>query len=130
MAQACDRCRLKKIRCYGAPSGCGRCAHAGFACHTSDKLKRQSFPTGYTESLEVQIRQLTTEIHTLKQRVEEANTTTHTRVLYNQGTQANSCGETLAEHVQPQGSKGQGIEWENNGHSMPASDSESQMRGM
>lgn len=52
VAQACDRCRSKKIRCDGRQPSCSQCAAVGFDCRTSDKLSRRAFPRGYTEMLE------------------------------------------------------------------------------
>ncbi len=70
IAQACDRCRSKKIRCDGiAP--CSQCANVGFACKTSDKLSRRAFPRGYTESLEERVRALETEVKDLKDLLDE-----------------------------------------------------------
>lgn len=57
VAQACDRCRAKKVKCDGK-SPCSTCANAGLACIVSDKLSRRAFPKGYTETLEERIRQL------------------------------------------------------------------------
>lgn len=61
IAQACDRCRSKKIRCDGKRPHCSQCAAVGFECKTSDKLSRRAFPRGYTESLEDRVRLLETE---------------------------------------------------------------------
>lgn len=61
IAQACDRCRSKKIRCDGKRPHCSQCAQVGFECKTSDKLSRRAFPRGYTESLEDRVRLLETE---------------------------------------------------------------------
>lgn len=58
IAQACDRCRSKKIRCDGLRPNCSQCVAVGFECKISDKLTRRAFPRGYTESLEDRIRQL------------------------------------------------------------------------
>ena len=66
IAQACDRCRSKKIRCDGLHP-CSQCASAGFECQTSDKLSRRAFPRGYTESLEKKVRQLEAEVKTLRE---------------------------------------------------------------
>ncbi|KAI0164243.1 fungal-specific transcription factor domain-containing protein [Hypoxylon sp. FL1284] len=66
IAQACDRCRSKKIRCDGIRPCCTQCANVGFECRTSDKLSRRAFPRGYTESLEERVRQLETEVRELK----------------------------------------------------------------
>ncbi|KAK9472741.1 fungal-specific transcription factor domain-containing protein [Dipodascopsis tothii] len=66
IAQACDRCRSKKIRCDGKRPSCTQCQAVGFECRTSDKLSRRAFPRGYTESLEDHIRQLEHENRQLK----------------------------------------------------------------
>ncbi|KAF3080750.1 hypothetical protein TWF102_002106 [Orbilia oligospora] len=66
VAQACDRCRSKKIRCDGIRPSCSQCASVGFQCKTSDKLSRRAFPRGYTESLEERVRALEAEVTELK----------------------------------------------------------------
>lgn len=71
IAQACDRCRSKKIRCDGIRPCCSQCASVGFNCQTSDKLSRRAFPRGYTESLEERVRALEGEIKELKDLLEE-----------------------------------------------------------
>jgi len=71
VAQACDRCRSKKIRCDGITPCCSQCANVGFECKTSDKLSRRAFPRGYTESLEEKVRQLESEVRELKGLLDE-----------------------------------------------------------
>jgi Zn(2)-Cys(6) binuclear cluster domain-containing protein len=71
IAQACDRCRSKKIRCDGTRPTCSQCANVGFECKTSDKLSRRAFPRGYTESLEERVRQLELEVRELKDLLDE-----------------------------------------------------------
>ncbi|EJS43144.1 sip4p [Saccharomyces arboricola H-6] len=58
-AHACDRCRLKKIKCDGLKPNCSNCARIDFPCKTSDKLSRRGLPKGYTELLEKEIVRLT-----------------------------------------------------------------------
>ncbi|QHS74165.1 Sip4p [Saccharomyces paradoxus] len=58
-AHACDRCRLKKIKCDGLKPKCSNCAKIDFPCKTSDKLSRRGLPKGYTELLEKEIVRLT-----------------------------------------------------------------------
>lgn len=53
--QACDRCRLKKVKCDGERPQCGNCARVGFACERGDKLARRGLPKGYTEALEKEV---------------------------------------------------------------------------
>lgn len=57
VAQACDRCRAKKTKCDGK-NPCSGCKNVGLECIVSDKLSRRAFPKGYTETLEIRIRQL------------------------------------------------------------------------
>jgi len=71
IAQACDRCRSKKIRCDGLAPTCSQCSNVGFECKTSDKLSRRAFPRGYTESLEDRVRQLELENRELKDLLDE-----------------------------------------------------------
>ncbi|KAL1960453.1 hypothetical protein VTO42DRAFT_7752 [Malbranchea cinnamomea] len=71
VAQACDRCRSKKIRCDGIRPCCSQCANVGFECKTSDKLSRRAFPRGYTESLEDRVRALEAEVRELKALLDE-----------------------------------------------------------
>ncbi len=71
IAQACDRCRSKKIRCDGIRPCCSQCANVGFECRTSDKLSRRAFPRGYTESLEERVRVLEGEVRELKDLLDE-----------------------------------------------------------
>lgn len=54
-SQACDRCRLKKIKCDGIKPNCSQCSKVKFICKTSDKLTRRGFPRGYTEMLEKEV---------------------------------------------------------------------------
>ncbi|KAF2817710.1 uncharacterized protein BDZ99DRAFT_432017 [Mytilinidion resinicola] len=71
IAQACDRCRSKKIRCDGIRPSCSQCVNVGFECKTSDKLSRRAFPRGYTESLEERVRALEAEVRELKDLLDE-----------------------------------------------------------
>jgi len=71
IAQACDRCRSKKIRCDGIRPCCSQCSSVGFECKTSDKLSRRAFPRGYTESLEERVRSLECEVRELKDLLDE-----------------------------------------------------------
>jgi hypothetical protein len=71
IAQACDRCRSKKIRCDGIRPSCSQCINVGFECKTSDKLSRRAFPRGYTESLEERVRALEAEVRELKDLLDE-----------------------------------------------------------
>lgn len=65
VSQACDRCRMKKIKCDGG-TPCNKCLSIGFDCTTSDKLSRRAFPKGYTVNLEKRIAELEEENAALK----------------------------------------------------------------
>lgn len=55
---ACDRCRLKKIKCDGNKPNCDNCKKAGLECQTTYKLKRRGTGRGYTRSLEIELNNL------------------------------------------------------------------------
>ncbi|KAK6455158.1 zinc finger transcription factor [Scheffersomyces xylosifermentans] len=67
VSQACDRCRIKKIKCDGQYP-CLNCKKIGFECKTSDKLTRRAFPKGYTENLEKKLKELEDENQRLKEK--------------------------------------------------------------
>ncbi|ODV92727.1 hypothetical protein CANCADRAFT_56320 [Tortispora caseinolytica NRRL Y-17796] len=71
MAQACDRCRSKKVKCDGKRPACGQCAAVGFDCKATDKLSRRAYPRGYTESLEKLIKELEDKNRELKKLLDE-----------------------------------------------------------
>lgn len=68
VSQACDRCRIKKIKCDGKRP-CHNCAKINFECKTSDKLTRRAFPKGYTENLERKLKELEEENKSLKDKL-------------------------------------------------------------
>lgn len=68
VSQACDRCRLKKIKCDGGEP-CSKCVSVGFDCTTSDKLARRAFPKGYTVNLENRLKELEEENLQLKAQI-------------------------------------------------------------
>ncbi|EGV60262.1 hypothetical protein PSN45_001982 [Yamadazyma tenuis] len=72
VSQACDRCRIKKIKCDGLRP-CQNCSKINFDCKTSDKLTRRAFPKGYTENLENKVKLLEEENRKLKLRVGDAD---------------------------------------------------------
>ncbi|CCH61035.1 hypothetical protein TBLA_0D05420 [Henningerozyma blattae CBS 6284] len=57
-SQACDRCRLKKIKCDGLIPHCTNCRKINFNCQTTHKLSRRGLPKGYTEMLEQKLTSL------------------------------------------------------------------------
>lgn len=71
IAQACERCRRKLIRCDGIRPTCSQCANVGFDCKISDKFSRRAFPRGYTESLEQRVISLESETRELNDLLDE-----------------------------------------------------------
>ncbi|KAH0613746.1 uncharacterized protein H6S33_005632 [Morchella sextelata] len=50
--QACDRCKVRKIRCDGLPGGCSPCMQNRTECKTTDRISQKAVPRGYLEALE------------------------------------------------------------------------------
>ncbi|KAG7663250.1 uncharacterized protein J8A68_003250 [[Candida] subhashii] len=76
ISQACDRCRIKKIKCDGQYP-CSNCKKVDFECKTSDKLTRRAFPKGYTENLEFKLKELERENQELKEQLEHSGDASH-----------------------------------------------------
>lgn len=70
VSQACDRCRMKKIKCDGG-TPCLKCQSIDFECTTSDKLSRRAFPKGYTVNLEKRLKEVEEENIALKAQLEK-----------------------------------------------------------
>lgn len=68
VSQACDRCRIKKIKCDGQ-SPCHNCKKVEVECKTSDKLSRKSFPKGFTLFLEARVKELEDENQKLREKI-------------------------------------------------------------
>ncbi|WPH01648.1 Hypothetical protein R9X50_00449800 [Acrodontium crateriforme] len=56
--QACDRCKVRKIRCDARPGGCSPCAQNQTECKTTDRITGRATSRGHTENLENQITNL------------------------------------------------------------------------
>ncbi|KAL7268445.1 hypothetical protein RUND412_008932 [Rhizina undulata] len=56
--QACDRCKVRKIRCDGLPGGCSPCSQNRTECRTTDRISQKAIPRGYIEALESKCAQL------------------------------------------------------------------------
>ncbi|TGZ76334.1 hypothetical protein EX30DRAFT_367478 [Ascodesmis nigricans] len=57
--QACDRCKVRKIRCDGLPGGCSPCIQNRHECKTTDRISQKPIPRGHLENLERQVNELT-----------------------------------------------------------------------
>ncbi|KAL6702750.1 hypothetical protein ACN47E_000984 [Coniothyrium glycines] len=50
--QACDRCKIRKIRCDGRPEGCTPCEQNRTACRTTDRITGRATVRGHAEAME------------------------------------------------------------------------------
>ncbi|KZF24441.1 hypothetical protein L228DRAFT_245371 [Xylona heveae TC161] len=67
--QACDRCKVRKIRCDGLPGGCSACLHNNTECRTTDRITGRATSRGYVESLEERLRDNDARIRELEDRL-------------------------------------------------------------
>ncbi|KAL9101868.1 MAG: hypothetical protein Q9163_002913 [Psora crenata] len=66
---ACDRCRLRKMRCDDQPDGCSSCRQAQTECKTTDRITGKATVRGYVESLECRIGEMEGYIRDLQAQV-------------------------------------------------------------
>ncbi|PVI05299.1 hypothetical protein DM02DRAFT_715847 [Periconia macrospinosa] len=50
--QACDRCKVRKIRCDPRPEGCSPCAQNRTPCQTTDRITGRATTRGQVEAME------------------------------------------------------------------------------
>ncbi|SPQ17596.1 47c71b1c-bf47-4f37-96ba-12ec30c024a3 [Thermothielavioides terrestris] len=50
--QACDRCKVRKIRCDALPEGCSHCASQNLECYVTDRVTGRTERRGYLQQLE------------------------------------------------------------------------------
>ncbi|CAK4034358.1 Activator of stress 1 [Lecanosticta acicola] len=50
--QACDRCKVRKIRCDARPGGCSPCLQNNTECKTTDRITGRATSRGHTEQIE------------------------------------------------------------------------------
>ncbi|KAM3424816.1 hypothetical protein BST61_g6797 [Cercospora zeina] len=50
--QACDRCKVRKIRCDARPGGCSPCLQNNTECKTTDRITGRATSRGHTEHIE------------------------------------------------------------------------------
>ncbi|KAK0104418.1 hypothetical protein ONS95_004711 [Cadophora gregata] len=67
--QACDRCKVRKIRCDPRESGCGPCEQNATECVTTDRITGLATRRGYTDALERQNRNSRLRIEELERQV-------------------------------------------------------------
>ncbi|KAF5872090.1 putative transcription factor cys6 protein [Botrytis fragariae] len=67
--QACDRCKVRKIRCDGLAGGCSPCIQNHNECKTTDRITGRATSRGYVEGIEQQNRDLQLRIQELEHRL-------------------------------------------------------------
>ncbi|KAF6843707.1 transcription factor [Colletotrichum musicola] len=50
--QACDRCKVRKIRCDALPEGCSHCVNQSLDCFVTDRVTGRTERRGYMQELE------------------------------------------------------------------------------
>ncbi|KAI0127113.1 hypothetical protein BJ170DRAFT_596672 [Xylariales sp. AK1849] len=50
--QACDRCKVRKIRCDALPEGCSHCINQNLECYVTDRVTGRTERRGYMQELE------------------------------------------------------------------------------
>ncbi|KAI1768143.1 fungal-specific transcription factor domain-containing protein [Hypoxylon sp. FL1150] len=50
--QACDRCKVRKIRCDALPEGCSHCINQNLDCYVTDRVTGRTERRGYMQELE------------------------------------------------------------------------------
>ncbi|KAI7771808.1 hypothetical protein LZL87_006084 [Fusarium oxysporum] len=50
--QACDRCKVRKIRCDALPEGCSHCTNQSLECYVTDRVTGRTERRGYMQELE------------------------------------------------------------------------------
>ncbi|KAF3069616.1 Transcriptional activator protein acu-15 [Daldinia childiae] len=50
--QACDRCKVRKIRCDALPEGCSHCINQNLECYVTDRVTGRTERRGYMQQLE------------------------------------------------------------------------------
>ncbi|TKX23265.1 transcriptional activator-like protein 7 [Elsinoe australis] len=69
--QACDRCKVRKIRCDARPGGCSPCAQNNTECRTTDRITGRATSRGYTENVETENQALKQHLADLRRQLQE-----------------------------------------------------------
>ncbi|KAH0269163.1 hypothetical protein KCU71_g19215, partial [Aureobasidium melanogenum] len=70
--QACDRCKVRKIRCDARPGGCSPCIANNLECKTTDRITGRATSRGHTEHIESENMALKQHINDLRQQLIES----------------------------------------------------------
>ncbi|KAI3396539.1 hypothetical protein diail_12063 [Diaporthe ilicicola] len=69
--QACDRCKVRKIRCDGLPEGCSPCAQQNLECYVTDRVTRRTERRGYLQQLEREKKDMMTRLRDMEKLLED-----------------------------------------------------------
>jgi hypothetical protein len=64
--QACDRCKVRKIRCDALPEGCSHCLNQNLECYVTDRVTGRTERRGYMQQLEREKNDMLSHIHDLE----------------------------------------------------------------
>ncbi|KAJ5232209.1 hypothetical protein N7468_005165 [Penicillium chermesinum] len=53
--QACDRCRMRKLKCDRAPTGCTSCSASRLPCQVTDRVTAETFTRGAAGLMQKQV---------------------------------------------------------------------------
>lgn len=66
ISQACDRCKVRKIRCDALPEGCSHCLNQNLECYVTDRVTGRTERRGYMQQLEREKNDMLTHIRDLE----------------------------------------------------------------
>ncbi|KAH8755355.1 hypothetical protein F5883DRAFT_469305 [Diaporthe sp. PMI_573] len=69
--QACDRCKVRKIRCDGLPEGCSPCAQQNLECYVTDRVTGRTERRGYLQQLEREKKDIITRLRDMEKLLED-----------------------------------------------------------
>ncbi|KAI9742897.1 MAG: hypothetical protein M1818_003626 [Claussenomyces sp. TS43310] len=101
--QACDRCKIRKIRCDGLPGGCSPCLQNQTECRTTDRITGRAAPRGYVENIENHNRELVGRVRELEQILMQHGVDVKPAQAYHD--------QNATYHFNGQGQNGQGQPW-------------------
>ncbi|KAK5165865.1 uncharacterized protein LTR77_008788 [Saxophila tyrrhenica] len=69
--QACDRCKVRKIRCDARPGGCTPCLQTDTECKTTDRITGRAISRGHIDSVEEENNYLKAHLAELQEQLRE-----------------------------------------------------------
>ncbi|KAF1846222.1 uncharacterized protein K460DRAFT_406442 [Cucurbitaria berberidis CBS 394.84] len=81
--QACDRCKIRKIRCDGRPEGCTPCEQNRTPCRTTDRITGRATVRGHAEAMESENQYLRNQIADLQAQLKEVGVEPRPTPAYN-----------------------------------------------